>query len=357
MNISRSVRRVRGARRDQGLSSVREWVDVDVDEFEAHGRVYPAVGSKKSKVGIVFAGGGSLGASQVGMLGTLIERGVVPDLVVGTSIGALNAAAFAQDPSVHGIRQMAEVWRNAAATNPVFGYSKAGEIMRFTLKRESVYPTKALLALLDELLKFDRIEDAPLRYGVVTSSLTGNPERCWWEGRARELLLASAAIPGMFPPVAYDGLTLIDGGVTNNVPINHAVEAGCNKIYVLLSKPVLQTAVAQGPRPIDSLMGAFSLARQARLYSDLEAIGDGVELVIIPSTGKLVPYHTDLSSTAELIEQGRAVAELFMERADYALAAFEASGGHPLKLRDVTQAISGRMAAMGHRNEVELLDV
>jgi NTE family protein len=282
---------------------------------------------------VVFSGGGSLGAVQVGQLRALLDHGVVPDLVVGSSIGALNAAAFAQNPTREGVAALEQIWKRAARTNTVFGYSKAGEIMRFALRREAVYPTSTLREVIAEGILFDQIEDAPLRYGVMTTALSGNPERCWWEGAAKKLVLASAAIPGVFPPVVYDGLTLIDGGVTNNVPINQAVEAGCTRIFVLLCKPVIQSPVTQGPRPIDSLVGAFALARQARLYSDLESVGDAVEMVIIPGTGKRAPYHTDLSATEQLIDEGELVADIFLDRAFYALAHYELGGGRTLALR------------------------
>jgi predicted acylesterase/phospholipase RssA len=136
--LGQSIRRVRASL--HGAAVVREWLECDVAEFNSYGRVYPAKPARRHKVGVVFSGGGSLGAVQVGQLRALLDHGVVPDLVVGSSIGALNAAAFAQNPTREGVAALEQIWKRAARTNTVFGYSKAGEIMRFALRRPSTRP-------------------------------------------------------------------------------------------------------------------------------------------------------------------------------------------------------------------------
>ncbi len=155
----------------------------------------------------VLSGGGNRGACQVGMLRALCERGIVPDLVVGSSIGAVNAAFFAGQPSLEGTYLAAEMWRTVA-TNDVFPKGRLHGSWRFVERREAVYPIEGLRRLVRGFLRFERLEDSLVPLTVVVTRLEDGVEEWLTEGPALEAVLASAAIPAIFPAVERDGRSL-----------------------------------------------------------------------------------------------------------------------------------------------------
>jgi NTE family protein len=265
-------------------------------------------------VAFVLTGGGTLGAVQVGMLRALVERGVRADVVLGSSVGALNAAAFAQDPTPHGVDVLERAWRTAK-DNLLFHRGRLWSLKQLATKRDAVYQEHTLGTLIDAFLSYDRIEDAALPCAVMASALSGHPERCFWSGPARPLLLASSALPGIFPPVTIDGERYIDGGVINNMPVTHAVSAGASLIYILLCGPRLAETEVFGPRPVDHILGAFALARKARALQDLDRLPPHVEALVLPGPEAPKLYYVDLSHTDALMARGYEVANAFLDAA------------------------------------------
>ncbi|HZU80685.1 MAG TPA: patatin-like phospholipase family protein, partial [Acidimicrobiales bacterium] len=127
------------------------------------------------------------------------------------------------------------------------------------------------------------------------------------------LLLASSALPGVFPPVQVDGIEMIDGGVINNVPVSHAVAAGATDIFVLVCGPRLSDIDSFGPRPIDRVFSALALARKARVLHDLDNLPDDVEAAVIPGPSMGRIFYSDLSRTEELVDRGYEVASAFLD--------------------------------------------
>ncbi len=293
----------------------RWWDAVDLPGLGAQGRVYRALRPswRPRRVAFVLSGGGTLGAVQVGALRALVERGVHADLVVGSSVGALNGAAYAQGSDPDNLARLHQAWVRAAA-DAVFHRGRMWELVHFAARREAVYEHNGLASVIESAIDFSDLSQSPIPLGVVVTALTGDPERCYWEGPARELLLASSALPGVFPPVRLHGTEMIDGGVINNVPVTDAVAAGATALYVLLCGPRLSEIDSFGPRPIDRVLAALALARKARVLHDLDQLPDDVEAAVIPGpvTGRF--FYSDLSHTEELIEQGYQVAAAFLDR-------------------------------------------
>lgn len=157
-------------------------------------------------VAFVLSGGASLGAIQVGMLHGLYERGIVPDVIVGTSAGALNAAFIASRPqTVATADALAGIWTD--------------------LRRGQAFPINPLTGLLGFLGARDHLVP---QHGL--RRLIPGEELRLSRGSAVDAVLASAAIPGLVPPVSWEGRALMDGGVANNTPISHAVELGARRI-------------------------------------------------------------------------------------------------------------------------------
>lgn len=218
----------------------------------------PSLAPHPVETAFVFSGGGNRGACQVGMLRALCERGIVPDLVVGSSIGAVNAAFFAGEPTLEGTYLAAEMWR-AVATNDVFPKGRLHGSWRFVEQREAVYPIEGLRRLVSSFLRFDRLEDSVVPLTIVATRLDDGVEEWLTEGPALEAVLASAALPAIFPAVEREGSRYIDGGVVDNTPLSVALAAGARRIYVLLCGGVNSSPIDSG-RPYEALLVAFGLS-------------------------------------------------------------------------------------------------
>ena len=154
-------------------------------------------------------------------------------------------------------------------------------------------------------IDYENLEDATIPIEVVTTSLTDGRERWIGHGPAVEAILASSAIPSIFPPVIIDGDMLVDGGVVNNVPISRAIAAGCDRIYVLLCGP-LHYHPPPPRRPLEAQLTAFFVAIHARFVRELASLPPGVEVVVFSGGGEPSGQYRDFSATAALIEEGRA---------------------------------------------------
>ena len=181
----------------------------------------------------VLSGGGSLGAVQVGMLQALSARDVHPDLVVGTSAGALNAAFVAgHGTDAAALEELARIWARLERRD-VFPL-QPGRLVAAALGRaESLCSDAPLRHLIAAHLPFDRLEDAPLPVHVVTTDVASGKEVLLSQGDAVDAVMASAAIPAVFPSVRVDGHDLVDGGIADNAAISQAVALGADRVYVL----------------------------------------------------------------------------------------------------------------------------
>lgn len=251
----------------------------------------------------VFSGGGSLGAVQVGMLLALTDADVRPDLVVGTSVGAINAAWVADHPDADGVERLASIWRGIRRSD-VFPTRFVTGFLGFVGKREGLITPDALRRLIATNLSFESLEEAKLPLLVVAADITTGMEVVLSSGDALDALTASAAIPGVFPPVVIDGKTLVDGGVLNNAPISHAVQAGANKIYVLPTG--YACALLGAPRSALAVaLQSVTLMVHQRLHADVEKYQNLVELHVMPPLCPLAVSPVDFTQSATLIERAR----------------------------------------------------
>jgi NTE family protein len=251
----------------------------------------------------VLAGGGSRGAVQVGMLCELVDRGIRADRVFGASVGAVNGAAYCGDPTPEGTKRLADIWRDLTGDD-VFPRGRAHGPWTFFQQRASAHTNTGLRRIIEEGIGFHLLEEAQVPIEVVTTSLTDGRERWITAGPAADAVLASAAIPAIFPPVEIDGDLLVDGGVVNNVPISRAIAAGATRIYVLLCGP-LHFHPPPPRRPAEAVLTAFFVAIHARFTRELALLPPGVEVVVFSGGGEPGSDYRDFSSSAELIEQGR----------------------------------------------------
>jgi NTE family protein len=261
----------------------------------------------------VLSGGAGLGAIQVGMLRALYERGFEPDLIVGTSAGAVNAAFIASRPQVpQTAADLGEIWRHLHRGD-VFPLSPLTGLLGFLGTRNHLVAPGALRKLVDGHLERERLEQMPIPLHVVTVDLLSGRELLLSDGPAADAVMASAAIPGVMPPVEWGDRLLIDGGVANNTPISHAVDLGADRIYVL---PTGNTCALEDPPrgALGMALHAIALLTQQRLIADIERHRDDVDLIVLPPPCPLTVAPIDFSWAGELIDQAYRDACEFFDR-------------------------------------------
>jgi NTE family protein len=268
----------------------------------------------RPRVAFVLGGGGNLGAIQVGQLRALLEHRIVPDLVVGCSVGALNGAAIAGSPTLEEVDRLAELWRGLGPQD-VFPASRWGRgPWMFVRNGPSAFPDHGLRRIIEGWLRYRTFEEARVPLWVVATSLRTGAERWFGSGDVTRPLMASTALPGVFPPVRIDGEDLIDGGVVNNVPVSRAFAVRARRVYVL-DVGALERARPEPRRPYEVLLQAVSIARASRLRIEQENVPEGVQLIRLPAVdvGKL--RYDNFSRTAELIERAHEATSSFLSGA------------------------------------------
>jgi NTE family protein len=277
-------------------------------------REWTALGTRarrKPRTAFVLSGGGNLGAIQVGMLRALVEHGVVPDVVVGCSVGALNGGAFALSPDHQGVDRLVEHWRSVGQYQ-LMPTSRIPPALQLVRKGVSLHDNDGLRASLESLVGRDRrFEDLRIPFECVAVDVDRAVEKWFTEGPIIPAVLASAALPGVYPPVELDGRRYADGGIVNNVPITRAVELGCREIYVLHVGPHGRPD-HELKRPLDGLVLAYWVARNSRFARDLADLPDGVEAVILPPGQRPELRFDDFTQTDELVAQGYRNASEFL---------------------------------------------
>ncbi len=260
----------------------------------------------------VFAGGGSLGAVEVGMLRELVQSGVRPDFVVGSSMGALNAVHFAAVPTPEGVERLERIWRTVRRRD-VFPVSPLGAMLRLLTGRGALVPHTALRRLLERYLPLARLEDAALPRHVIATDLLDGSEVRLSAGPAVDALLASTAIPGIFAPVRQAGRYLVDGGVTSNTPIATAVELGASRVIVLPTG--IACALDAPPRGMVAVaLHALTLLIARQLVSDVERLRDRAQILVVPPLCPLAVSSYDFSHGGELIDRAAAATARWLDQ-------------------------------------------
>ena len=278
--------------------------------------------NRPPRIAFVLSGGASLGAMQVGMVRALYERDIAPDLVVGTSAGALNAAFLAsRAPTVATADELAAVWRGLHRDD-VFPLDVRTMIGGLTNHRDHIVSDRGLRRLIRHNLQIDRLEDAAVPLHLVAFDVLSGDEIRLSEGPAAEALLAAAAIPGVLPPVEWGERLLVDGGVVDNTPISHAVALGAERIYVLATADALARGVPVPPRgALDAALHAFIVLVGARLATDLARYAGEAELIVLPAANRHHIQPTDFDHASRLIGEAAADARRTLD----ALAGVEAA--------------------------------
>jgi NTE family protein len=256
---------------------------------------------REPRTAFVFAGGGSLGAVEVGMLEALLAAGVRADLTVGSSVGAVNALYFAADPSPDGVRRLAAVWRGVRRKE-VFPVAPLRAVLALLAATPSLVDPGALRRLLERRLPLGRLEDAHIPCCVVATDLLSGREVRLTRGPTVDALLASAAIPAVFPPVLWQDQALIDGGVAANTPVSVAIDLGAERVVVL---PTGTSCALEGvpSGALELAIHALNLLIARQLVVDVERFGSRVEIAVVPPLCPVKVSPHDFSQADELIQR------------------------------------------------------
>jgi NTE family protein len=266
----------------------------------------------------VLGGGGVLGAVEVGMLQALFERDVYPDLVLGTSVGALNGAMVARDPSLAVIGRLAELWQAAGATREVYGDRPLRTVRRAMATGTHIYSAKPLRQRLAEEFGDLRFEDLPVRFQVCAASIERAAEHWFDSGPLVEAIVASAAVPGLLPPARVGDEHFLDGGIVNSIPLGRAVQLGADVVYVLqvgrIDRPLTVPR-----RPWEVARVSFEIARRHRFGRELAELPPGVVAHVLPARGTsarddALLGHRSFSGVAERIEASHRASLAYLDQ-------------------------------------------
>lgn len=267
---------------------------------------------------LVLAGGGSLGAVQVGMLQALVEHGVKPDLVVGSSVGSINAAYYAGRPDEAGIDELARLWRRMTRDD-IFPLS-AGSLARFVWRRDFLVSADPLRRLIEKNLPYRTFEETRIPLHVVATDFLSGQTVVLSNGEAVPAILASCAIPAAFAPVMIANRPLADGGIASNTPVRIAVAKGAKRLIVLPTG--FSCALAEPPPgAIASALHALTLLISGQLVNELEALETDVEAHVVPTLCPLGVSSYDFSQTSALIDRARNQTEQWLNAGGLALSA------------------------------------
>jgi len=264
---------------------------------------------KKQITAFVFAGGGSLGAIQVGALRELVAAGERPDFVVGASVGALNACHYASQPDIAGVKELEAIWRNLRRQD-VFPATLGGAI-NLLRGSGSLFDSRSLRKLVTRHLRIAHLEDTEIPVHVVATGMDGSPN-CLSQGSVADAVLASSAIPVALPPVQIGPHHLIDGAVAGNTPILTAAELGAERIVVLQTG---YPCAMQGP-PRGAVAGglhALTLLIANQMERDMRLLAGKVDVFIAPHLCPLDVSPFDFSEAAILIERSARAARVWLQ--------------------------------------------
>src|SRR5262245_16693282 len=231
----------------------------------------------------VLGGGGVLGAAEVGMLRALFEIDATPDLVLGTSVGALNGAMVARDPTPAVIERLTDLWQDAS-TSRAISDRPLRTVRRAVSTGTHLYSSEFLQRRLREEFGETTFEDLPVQLQVCAASIERAAEHWFTRGLLVDAIMASAAVPGLLPPAEVDGEHFLDGGIVNSIPLGRPDSLGADRVFVLqvgrIDRPLTVPT-----RPWQVARVSFEIARRHRFARELAEVPEGVDVHVLPARG------------------------------------------------------------------------
>jgi len=220
------------------------------------------------------------------MLRALSEAGIRPDLVVGTSIGAVNGAFVAADPD-GAAERLTDLWRGETL-GVVFSETVLGRAVRLARSGTHLHAIEPLRKTLADKLPVEDFADLNIPFHCVAASIEHATARWFTSGPIVPAVMASCAVPGLLPPVEIDGRHYFDGGLVDSIPVGKAVALGASTVYVLQVGRI-ESPLPVPTRPWEVGLVAFEIARRHRFHEEMTALPSGVRVHVLPTGGDRVP--------------------------------------------------------------------
>jgi NTE family protein len=237
-----------------------------------------------TRTAFVLGGGGLLGAVEVGMLRALLEADVRPDLVLGTSVGALNGLGVANEPTEAAVVRLQELWHGIGESGTVYADGALRQVRRVVRTGTHLHSVEPLRERLEHEFGDLAFADLAVEFQCCAASIERATEHWFTDGPVVPAVLASAAVPGLLPPAEVDGEHFLDGGIVNSIPLDRAVQLGAKRIFVLQVGRIDRPLVVPR-RPWQVARVSFEIARRHRFTSQLASLPDGVEVHVLPAGG------------------------------------------------------------------------
>jgi len=236
------------------------------------------------RTAFVLGGGGLLGAVEVGMLRALFERDLKPNLILGTSVGAINGLVVASNPTSAVIDRLLDVWRSVGESNEVYGERAWDQVSRAIRTGTHLHSAKPLRDRLEQDFGHLTFAELAVEFQCCAASIERAAEHWFTQGPVVPAVMASAAVPGLLPPARVDGEHYLDGGIVNSIPVGRAVEMGADRIFVLqvgrIDRPL------KAPRkPWEVARVSFEIARRHRFVREMAELPEDVTAHVLPAAG------------------------------------------------------------------------
>jgi len=265
------------------------------------------------RVAFVLGGGGVLGATQVGMLRALLEAGIRPSIILGTSVGAVNGAVIAADPSDSGVAKLTDLWQSMTDEG-IFSDNMLARAATLAKHRTHLYSPAPFRRQLRAHLP-ETFADLQLPFQCVAASIEQSGARWFSSGPLADAVLASCAVPGLFPPVRIGDEHFLDGGLVHSIPVGRALALGASEIYVLHVGRIEQPLAP--PRSLwDVCLVSFELARRHRFVEEMAGLPSSVRAHVLPSGEENMPLismrYRGPARVASRIERGYQAAAAYL---------------------------------------------
>jgi len=266
------------------------------------------------KTAFVLGGGGVLGAHEVGMLRALAQAGIRPDVIVGTSVGAINGAFVAADPA-GAAERLDQMWQGAALQE-AFSESLWGRAARLARSGTHLHSIEPLRRMLGDMLPARDFADLELPFQCVAASIEHASARWFSSGPIVPAVLASCAVPGLLPPVEIGGEHYFDGGLVDSIPVGRAVALGASIVYVLQVGRI-DRPLAVPRRPWEVGLVAFEIARRHRFHEEMSALPGDVQVHVLPAGGDQRPPDLSQLRYRDKTKVGMSIERAYIASASY----------------------------------------
>ena len=254
------------------------------------------------KIGMVLSGGGARGALEVGAMKVILKK-IMPDLIIGTSIGSINGAFVASGGTAD---ELEEIWLHVSRR---LLFPRNFSLFFKLFKAESMSKNINLKEILQRVMKKEYLEDCAIPLYINATRLSDGDSIFFNKGNIIDAVMASCAIPPLYPPYSIDGIHYLDGGVSTSNGVKKAVDLGCDTIIVLDSSNTKRMFNFEGI--FDVTRHAFHIMFRKSLLNEIARCHD--RRIILISCQNVDVAVNDFSRTAELIRLGEKAASEILD--------------------------------------------